>query len=159
MAVSKKLRFAVLSRDKFACQYCGASAPHVELHVDHVMARLFGGADTMENLTTACRDCNLGKRCEIVDYANVTQRQKSEADSAGIALALHELDISIWQMAIEGVEEPRYPPADYPSGPDVTIEEIIDVSFKHFGKYVRIWFNSLSPETKQKITKKGAGWV
>lgn len=36
--VGKKLRFEVFKRDKFTCQYCGAKAPDVVLHVDHIQA-------------------------------------------------------------------------------------------------------------------------
>lgn len=56
-----ELRFAVLARDGFRCRYCGRAAPEVPLHVDHVHPVSAGGADTMENLATACVDCNIGK--------------------------------------------------------------------------------------------------
>lgn len=59
--VSKQLRFKVLSRDAYACRYCGAKAPDVKLHVDHVIPFSIGGSTTIENLATACEDCNLGK--------------------------------------------------------------------------------------------------
>lgn len=61
MAVSKRLRFAVLNRDKHTCQYCGRSAPEVVLEVDHVIPVALGGRDEPQNLRTACRDCNSGK--------------------------------------------------------------------------------------------------
>ena len=59
--VSTKVRFRVLSRDNFTCQYCGSTAPNVQLHVDHIQALCHGGSNKMDNLTTACADCNLGK--------------------------------------------------------------------------------------------------
>jgi hypothetical protein len=59
--ISKKLRFAILRRDGFRCRYCGASSNDVRLHVDHVVPRVDGGADSPENLVAACADCNLGK--------------------------------------------------------------------------------------------------
>jgi len=55
------LRFRVLRRDKFTCQYCGRSAPKVELHVDHKVPFANGGSDKLSNLVTACAECNLGK--------------------------------------------------------------------------------------------------
>lgn len=61
MAVTKRLRFEVLRRDGFACRYCGAKAPHVELTVDHVTPRALGGTDTADNLVAACQPCNAGK--------------------------------------------------------------------------------------------------
>ena len=61
MAVSKRLRYEVLSRDGFACRYCGAEAPDAKLVVDHVMPVALGGSDKPDNLVTACFDCNAGK--------------------------------------------------------------------------------------------------
>lgn len=61
MTLSKRTRFEILRRDEFACRYCGAKAPSVELHVDHVLPRKYGGTDDAWNLTAACVDCNLGK--------------------------------------------------------------------------------------------------
>lgn len=61
MAVSKRLRFEVLRRDDHTCQYCGRSAPDVELQVDHVVPVTLGGRDEPSNLRTACRACNSGK--------------------------------------------------------------------------------------------------
>lgn len=55
------MRFRVLTRDQFTCRYCGRKAPNAELHVDHVFPRSAGGKNEIENLVTACVDCNLGK--------------------------------------------------------------------------------------------------
>ncbi len=61
MAVTKRVRFEVLRRDNHTCQYCGAKAPDVVLHIDHVMPVSLGGDDKPGNLVTACKDCNAGK--------------------------------------------------------------------------------------------------
>ncbi len=55
------LRFAVLRRDSFTCRYCGRKAPSVELEVDHVVAYVDVREHRIENLATACFDCNRGK--------------------------------------------------------------------------------------------------
>jgi hypothetical protein len=61
-AVSKRLRFEILKRDMFCCQYCGSrAAPDVQMHVDHVIPVCDGGATISLNLVTACEDCNAGK--------------------------------------------------------------------------------------------------
>ncbi|KKM17464.1 hypothetical protein LCGC14_1675530 [marine sediment metagenome] len=65
MAVSKTLRYAVMERDGFTCQYCGVSALAAELQVDHVMPVSCGGQDTPENLLTACKECNAGKSSSL----------------------------------------------------------------------------------------------
>lgn len=56
------LRFIVLSRDGFRCGYCGRGPKDgVTLEVDHVHPRSKGGTDALDNLVTACWDCNRGK--------------------------------------------------------------------------------------------------
>jgi len=54
----------VLKRDKFTCQYCGRSAPEVELHIDHRLPVSRGGTNDPENLCVACKACNLSKRAK-----------------------------------------------------------------------------------------------
>ena len=61
VTLSKKVRFGVFKRDSFACRYCGATAPNVQLHVDHVIPVADGGTDDFDNLVTACAACNFGK--------------------------------------------------------------------------------------------------
>jgi hypothetical protein len=59
--VTKALRFKILKRDKFTCQYCGRKAPEVVLHVDHKIPKSKGGTKSESNLVAACFDCNMGK--------------------------------------------------------------------------------------------------
>lgn len=59
--LSQKVRFEVFKRDLFICQYCGRKAPDVILEVDHINPVAKGGDNSIENLVTACRDCNRGK--------------------------------------------------------------------------------------------------
>ena len=53
----KKQRLRVLSRDGYTCTYCG----DVATEVDHIIPRKVGGSHDMDNLTSACRRCNLLK--------------------------------------------------------------------------------------------------
>lgn len=56
------LRFRILQRDNFRCQYCGATPQDgVQLEVDHIVARSQGGSDDPSNLKTSCWPCNQGK--------------------------------------------------------------------------------------------------
>ncbi len=55
------LRFKILQRDDFTCQYCGQHAPDVVLHVDHIKSVCDGGTDEEDNLITSCAACNWGK--------------------------------------------------------------------------------------------------
>jgi len=66
---SKAMRFEVLSRDNFTCQYCGRSVKehNVALNVDHIVPKKQGGTDALSNLITSCFDCNIGKHKHIAD--------------------------------------------------------------------------------------------
>ena len=59
--LSKTLRFEVLKRDGFTCQYCGAKPEESALTVDHIKPIDQGGRDEASNLVTACAACNRGK--------------------------------------------------------------------------------------------------
>jgi 5-methylcytosine-specific restriction endonuclease McrA len=62
------MRFAVLERDGFKCRYCGRGAKQeVVLHVDHVQPRSAGGTDDIDNLVTACQECNIGKGSALIE--------------------------------------------------------------------------------------------
>ncbi len=67
MAVSKRLRYEILRRDNHTCRYCGATAPEVNLTVDHVVPVALGGSDDPSNLVTACQPCNAGKSASAPD--------------------------------------------------------------------------------------------
>ncbi len=56
-----KLRWKILNRDNYTCQYCGQSAPNVLLEVDHKVPLVDGGTDDESNLVTSCWACNRGK--------------------------------------------------------------------------------------------------
>jgi 5-methylcytosine-specific restriction endonuclease McrA len=61
------LRFDVFNRDGFRCRYCGRGpGDGVFLEADHVLARANGGSDTLDNLVTACGDCNRGKSAKLL---------------------------------------------------------------------------------------------
>jgi hypothetical protein len=64
--ISPRVRFAVFSRDRFTCQYCGARGDGVVLEVDHIVPVARGGSDDESNLTTACRKCNSGKSDQVI---------------------------------------------------------------------------------------------
>jgi hypothetical protein len=64
--LSPKTRFEVFKRDKFTCQYCGARAPDVVLHCDHIKPVAEGGKNDIINLATACADCNGGKGARLL---------------------------------------------------------------------------------------------
>ena len=59
-SIPNYIRFQVFKRDKFTCQYCGRSG--VELEADHIVPKSKGGSNDIDNLITACKACNRGKR-------------------------------------------------------------------------------------------------
>lgn len=54
-------RINVLTRDGFACQYCGKRFTKHHLTLDHVIPIVQGGKKTWENIVTACKPCNQRK--------------------------------------------------------------------------------------------------
>jgi hypothetical protein len=70
MALSVRTRFEVFKRDRFTCRYCGRTTPDVLLEVDHLIPRAAGGSDDLENLVTACWDCNHGKADRLLDESS-----------------------------------------------------------------------------------------
>ena len=109
MAVSTRLRWEILRRDRFACRYCGARAlkDGVVLEVDHVLPKVLGGKDRADNLVAACEACNSGKgsthpdspliedvEADALRWARVVKRagQKVMADQAALEDLLSEFE-------------------------------------------------------------------
>lgn len=55
----ERLRQFIFDRDGRACTYCGSADQ--PLHCDHVVPASRGGSSEADNLTTACKPCNLSK--------------------------------------------------------------------------------------------------
>ncbi|MFU3348324.1 HNH endonuclease [Pseudomonas aeruginosa] len=73
-SIRKSVRFEVFKRDNFTCQYCGAKAPDVVLHVDHINPVSKGGDNEIINLVTACLPCNLGKSDRLLSDTSMLDR-------------------------------------------------------------------------------------
>jgi len=66
--ISARMRWKVLERDNFTCQYCGArGGEDTPLQVDHRVSLADGGTDKLENLITSCAKCNSGKGAQSVE--------------------------------------------------------------------------------------------
>lgn len=65
----RNVRFDILKRDCFTCQYCGSQAPSVALQVDHINPVATGGTNDEDNLITSCADCNVGKSAIPLEQA------------------------------------------------------------------------------------------
>lgn len=60
-SMNLKLRYKILSRDKFKCKLCGKTAKETKLEIDHIIPVSKGGKSTDDNLRTLCFECNRGK--------------------------------------------------------------------------------------------------
>ena len=77
MAIQKKKRFEVFKRDGFQCAYCGRTHRAVGLECDHIEPKSKGGSDDINNLITACFDCNRGKT-KYQKLVRKIERRKAE---------------------------------------------------------------------------------
>jgi len=78
--IPKQIRFEVFKRDSFKCQYCGASAPEVLLHIDHIKPVSKGGSNDITNLVTACIKCNLGKSNIPLDDKSIVIKSRNQME-------------------------------------------------------------------------------
>lgn len=98
MAISRKIRFEVFKRDAFQCCYCGKTPPEVVLEVDHIDPKSKGGKDGMNNLLTACFDCNRGKRDIPLDKAPAKLSENLEI------LKLKEEQLKAYRKFVKKIE-------------------------------------------------------
>ena len=62
---------ALFRRDRNLCLYCGERFPVSALTRDHVVPRSRGGADTWENVVSACGPCNRRKGARTPEEARM----------------------------------------------------------------------------------------
>lgn len=72
-------RKSVFIRDGFECQYCGSKVSMTTGTRDHVIPRSRGGPDTMLNVVTACRSCNVRKDDKLPDQVGMVLRNRPRA--------------------------------------------------------------------------------
>lgn len=116
--VSQKARFEVFKRDKFTCQYCGAKAPDVLLHVDHIKPVADGGLSDILNLVTACAICNGGKGARALSDGSAVEKQRSQIEE--LQERRHQLEMLLeWRAGL----------ADLGVQKQVALERAICVAF------------------------------
>lgn len=112
--ISAQKRYSILERDHFSCQVCGASAPNVTLHVDHIVAVARGGSDKDSNLRAVCITCNLGKSSSApaapppkpkpsVNYPIITSHNEVENLGEGLSTPIFWIG-SQWAVTNAGIE-------------------------------------------------------
>jgi len=61
-SIGIKTRYIVLKRDAFSCVDCGFTAKDGKLlDMDHIIRPEDGGDNSVDNLVTRCRECNIGR--------------------------------------------------------------------------------------------------
>lgn len=102
--LSKKVRFEVLKRDSFTCQYCGAKAPDVILHVDHIKPVSAGGEDTLLNFVTACAPCNLGKGDRELSDQSALEKRRAQLEELNERREQLEMLVE-WQEGLSEIDD------------------------------------------------------
>jgi len=70
-------RASVQERAGHRCEYCQLhqeDSPLAVMHVEHIIPRIHGGTDDLDNLALACIDCNLHKGPNLVGIDSETER-------------------------------------------------------------------------------------
>lgn len=110
VGISKKTRFDVFKRDQFQCAYCGAHPSEtVLLEVDHIHPVAEGGTNDIDNLVTACWDCNRGKGVGLLSSVpqSIEDKAAMVAEREGQIRAYYEIlelrkerrDEELWSVA------------------------------------------------------------
>lgn len=77
--IKQSVRFSVFSRDWFRCRYCGKSPDQwVKLQVDHIIPVAEWWWNEIENLATACFDCNIWKWKKLIKNKIKNRNLKQE---------------------------------------------------------------------------------
>jgi DNA-binding transcriptional regulator GbsR (MarR family) len=101
--ISQKTRFEVFKRDKFTCQYCGASAPEFVLHIDHIIPVVSGGDNNIMNLITACKSCNAGKSYRELSDQSTLEKQRRQIEDLQERKEQLEL-LARWRDGLKNLE-------------------------------------------------------
>jgi 5-methylcytosine-specific restriction endonuclease McrA len=62
--INSQVRAQVRERAQNACEFCHLhqdDSPLATLHIEHIIPKIHGGSDDIDNLALACIDCNLHK--------------------------------------------------------------------------------------------------
>ncbi len=74
------IRAEVRKRAGNACEYCRLhqdDSPLAVLHIEHIIPKIHGGSDDLNNLALACIDCNLHKGTNLTGSIREQTRSPS----------------------------------------------------------------------------------
>ena len=106
--ISAQIRAQVRQRAQNACEYCHLhqdDSPLAALHVEHIIPKIHGGSDDVENLALACIDCNLHKGTNLTGFDPETNvitelfhpRRQAWEDPISLAGPLTSREDGHWQ--------------------------------------------------------------
>ncbi len=99
-------RNAIMLRDAYTCQYCGATPGRDALTVDHVIPRSRGGSRSWRNLVTACKRCNHKKGSHTPAEAKMVLRRKPfEPTYVALVLLSNPTAASRWETLVNGAAQ------------------------------------------------------
>lgn len=102
--IRKSVRFEVFKRDNFTCQYCGAKAPEVVLHLDHINPVSKGGDSEIINLLTSCEPCNLGKSDRLLSDSSSIEKQRAQLEELNERREQLEMMLA-WRDSLKDLDE------------------------------------------------------
>ena len=141
-AVPKWMRFEVFKRDNHTCTYCGAKAPDVVLECDHVTPVFHDGQNVLENLRTACRDCNAGKGARRLEDRSAFQGQLAMLLNATVTRAPADPDMRRLRY-VQGILRNR----------------LGDRSLDCFGRLRQMRARGFSSDTLERAAKLARDWL
>lgn len=92
-------RAAIMLRDAYSCQYCGATPSRGNLTVDHVLPRSRGGSHDWYNLVAACKTCNQKKgSCTPEEAMMKLVRRPFEPSYVSLVLLSNPVAAARWEQ-------------------------------------------------------------
>jgi 5-methylcytosine-specific restriction endonuclease McrA len=75
--MNERTKVRVRERAKNRCEYCQLTqedSPLAALHIEHIIPKIHGGTNDLDNLALACIDCNLHKGPNLTGIDPQTKR-------------------------------------------------------------------------------------
>src|SRR6266853_634204 len=90
--IGSQTKAEVRERARNACEFCGLhqdDSPLAALHIEHIIPKIHGGSDDLDNLALACIDCNLhkGRNLTGIDPQLCTKKASTESASGRLKIA------------------------------------------------------------------------
>lgn len=67
-SISTSKLFAVVNKTNNRCAYCGVELNENNFTIDHIVARIKGGNNSLSNLFAACKSCNSAKQSKSLEW-------------------------------------------------------------------------------------------